>query len=143
VVFSFYNGELFQIAINYARYETEGMTTADFIEVISSTYGAAAKPAAAVKEAPASYVDQEEILAQWQDPEYRFDLIRSRYGPSFQLVGVLKRLETAVQTTIQEATRLDVLEAPQRDAERAVREEAAERVKLDKARLVNKPKFRP
>jgi len=143
VVFSFYNGELFQIAINYDRYETEGMTTADFIEVISSTYGAAAKPAAAVKEAPASYVDQEEILAQWQDPEYRFDLIRSRYGPSFQLVGVLKRLETAVQATIQEATRLDVLEAPQRDAERAVREEAAERVKLDKARLVNKPKFRP
>jgi hypothetical protein len=143
VVFSCYNGELFQIAINYDRYETEGMTTNDFIEAISSNYGAAAKPASAVKEAPASYVDQEEILAEWQDPEYRFDLIRSRYGPSFQLVGVFKKLEAAVQAATQEAKRLDVLEAPQRDAERAVREEAAERDKLDKARLVNKPKFRP
>src|SRR5581483_5291031 len=37
VLFSFYNGELFQIAIHYDRYETEGMTTADFIEAISST----------------------------------------------------------------------------------------------------------
>ena len=44
VVFSFYNGELFQIAINYDRYETEGLTTDDFIEAISSTYGTAAKP---------------------------------------------------------------------------------------------------
>lgn len=144
VVFTFYNGELFQIAINYDRYQTEGMTTTDFIEAISSTYGAATKPAVAVKVVQASSVDQEEeVLAQWQDPEYRFDLIRSRYGPSFQLVGVLKRLEAPVETAIQEAKRLDIREAPQRDAERAVREEEAERVKLDKARLLNKPKFRP
>ena len=47
VIFSFFNGELFQIAVTYDRYETEGMTTADFIEAISSTYGTAAKPAAA------------------------------------------------------------------------------------------------
>jgi hypothetical protein len=141
VVFSFYNGELFQIAINYDRYETEGMTTADFIEAISSTYGMAVKAVAAV---PASHVEQEEeVLAQWQDPEYRFDLIRSRYGPSFHLVGVLKRLEASVQAAIQEAKRLDIQEAPQRDAERAAREEETERVKLDKARLLNKPNFRP
>ncbi len=143
VVFSFYNGELFQIGINYDRDETEGMTTADFIEAISATYGTAAKPAVAVKIMPASYVAQEEILAEWQDPEYRFDLIRSRYGPSFRLEGVLKRLEAPVQSAIQEAKRLDTQEAPQRDAERAAREDEAERAKLDKARLLNKPKFRP
>ncbi len=144
VVFTFYNGELFQIAIKYDRYQTEGMTTTDFIEAISSTYGTATKPAAAVKVLPASSVEQEEeVLAQWQDPAYRFDLIRSRYGPSFQLVGILKRLEAPVEAAIQEAKRLDVREAPQREAERAAREDEAERVKLDKARLLNKPKFRP
>jgi hypothetical protein len=143
VVFSFYNGELFQIAIHYDRYQTEGMTTADFIEAISSTYGTAAKPAAAVKDVPSSYGDQEEVIAQWQDPEYCFDLIRSQYGPSFRLVGTVKRLEAPVRAAIQEAKRLDVQEAPQRDAERAARENEAARVKLDKARLQNKPNFRP
>jgi hypothetical protein len=44
---------------------------------------------------------------------------------------------------IQEAKRLDPREAPQRDAERAAQVEEAERVKLDKARLLNKAKFRP
>ena len=144
VVFSFYNGELFQIVINYDRYQTEGMTTSDFIEAISSTYGTATRPAAVVKAVPASYIEQEEeVLAQWQDPEHRFDLIRSQYGPSFRLVGVLKRLEAPVQAALREAKRLDVQEAPQRDAERAAREEEAERIKLDKARLLNKPNFRP
>ena len=34
-----------------------------------------------------------EILAQWRDSQYRFDLIRSSYGPTFRLVGLMKRLE--------------------------------------------------
>ena len=119
------------------------MTTADFIEAISGPYGTSAKPPAAVKDVPAAYVDQEEVLARWQDPEYRFDLIRSQFGPSFRLVGVLKRLEAPVEAAIEAAKRLDNQEAPQRDAERAVREKEAERAKLDKARLLNKPRFRP
>jgi hypothetical protein len=39
VVFNFYNSELFQIVINYDRYETEGLTTNDFIDAISAAYG--------------------------------------------------------------------------------------------------------
>jgi hypothetical protein len=142
VVFSFYNGELFQIEIQYDRYETEGLTATDFIEAISTKYGTAAKPAAPAK-AQESYGYQEEVLAQWQDPDYRFELIRSQFGPSFRLVGVFKRLEVPVQAALQEAKRLDVQEAPQRDAARLAREEETERVKLDKARLQNKPNFRP
>ncbi len=143
VLFSFYNGELFQIAIHYDRYETEGMTTADFIEAISSTYGTARKLTAAVHDVRPSYDDQEEVLAELQDADYRFELIRSQFGPSFRLVGVIKRLEAPVQAAIREAKRLDVQEAPQRDAARAEKEKEAERVKLDKARLLNKPNFRP
>ena len=125
VVFSFYNGELFRIVVNYDRYETEGLTTDDLVEAISATYGTAAKPPLLRKAAPGRYGDQEEVLAQWQDPQYRFDLIRSSYGPSFRLIGVLKRLEAPAQAAILEAKRLDDQEAPQREAERIASEEEA------------------
>jgi hypothetical protein len=143
VVFSFYEGELFRLVADYDRYETEGLTSDDVVSAISATYGPPAKPATAVKVAPGSYGDQEEILAQWQDSQYRFDLIRSPYGPTFRLVGVLKRLEMPAEAATLEAKRLDDQEAPQRDAARLASEEEAANAKLEKARFVNKPKFRP
>jgi hypothetical protein len=103
----------------------------------------AEKPTPPANAVQGRYDDQEEIVARWQDPQYRFDLIRSSYGPAFRLIGVLKRLEAPVQTAILEAKRLDDQEAPQRDAARMASEEDAARAKLEKARLVNKPKFRP
>jgi hypothetical protein len=141
VVFSFYNGELFQISINYDRHETEGLTTGDMIEAISATYGIAGKPTASA--VPAGLGDPEEVVARWQDPQYSFDLIRFAYGPTFKLIGVLKRLETPVQSAIAEARRLDDREAPQRDAARMADAKETEMARLEKARLVNKPKFRP
>jgi hypothetical protein len=143
VVFSFYDGELFRIVVNYDRYATEGLTSDDIVEAISATYGMATKPPAPAKAAQGRYGDQEEVLAQWQDPQYRFDLMRSSYGPSFRLIGVLKRLEAPAQAAILEATRLDDQEAPQRDAARIASEEEAARAKLEQARLVNKSTFRP
>ena len=143
VIFSFYDGELFRIVADYDRYETEGLTADDFVDAISATYGPAAKLTAPAKVAPGSYGEQEEILAQWQDSQYRFDLIRSSYGPTFRLVGVMKRLEAPAQAAALEARRLDDQEAPQRDAARIASEEQAAKTKLEKARLVNKPKFRP
>jgi hypothetical protein len=142
VVFSFYGGELFRIKVDYDRYETEGLTVGDFVDAISTTYGPAAKPMAPANVAPGSYGDQEEIVAQWQDSQYRFDLIRLSYGPTFRLVGVMKKLEASAQAAILEAKRLDDQEAPQREAARIASEEEAAKTKLEKARLVNKPKFR-
>ena len=143
VILSFYAGELFRIAVDYDRYETEGLTTADFVDAISATYGPAAKPAVPAMVATGNYGDQEEILAQWQDSQYRFDLIRSSYGPAFRLVGVLKRLEAPALAAALEAKRLDDQEAPQRDAARLASDEEATKTKLEKARLANKPNFRP
>jgi hypothetical protein len=143
VVFSFYNGTLFRIAVKYDRYVTEGLTTEDFVEAISEVYGPPAKlppPAKPVKE---SYGDEEETVARWEDPQYRFDLLRAPYGPAYTLVGTLKNLEAPVQAANAEAKRLDDLEAPQRDAARATAEKDAKDASLEKARLVNKPKFRP
>lgn len=143
VVLSFYDGELFRISVNYDRFQTEGLTAEDIVEAISATYGMAAKAPPSAETARGPYGDLEEVLVQWQDPQYRFDLIRSSYGPAFRLVGLLKRLEAPAQAAILEGKRLDDEEAPQRDAARILREEDAARTKLEKTRLVNKPKFRP
>ena len=143
VVFSFYGGRLYRIAINYDRYETEGLTAGDFIEALSGTYGIAEKPAPPARAVPAESGDQREIVARWQDPQYCFDLIRTPYRPSFSLIGVLKKLQAPVQAAITESTRLDAEEAPQRDAARLADEAETERAKLEKSRLVNRPTFRP
>jgi hypothetical protein len=143
VVFGFYDGELFRVAINYDRYETEGMTADDFIEALSATYGNAERPTPPANAVQGEFGLQEEIVARWQDPQYCFELIRSAYGPSFALIGLLKRLQEPAKTAIAEAKRLDQREAPQRDAARLVNEQEAEHAKLEKSRLENKPKFRP
>jgi hypothetical protein len=143
VVFSFYNGTLFRIAVNYSRYATEGLTIEDFVGAISAMYGPAARLPAQAKPVKESYGDQEETVARWEDPRYRFDLLRFSYGPSYRLIGTLKSLEGPVEAADVEAKRLDDLEAPQRDAARAAAEQDAKAAGLEKARLVNKPKFRP
>jgi hypothetical protein len=141
VTFSFYAGELFRIEVDYDRYETEGMTADDFVEAVSAKYGTATRPGAPAKVAQ-SY-DAEEIIAQWQDPQYRFELVRYSYGSTFKLVGISKKLEESAHAADLEAKRLDEKEAPQRDAARLASEAGAAKAKLDNARLVNKSKFRP
>jgi hypothetical protein len=143
VVFNFYNGELFRIVVSYDRSGTDGLTADDFIEAISATYGIVEMLTPPANAVVGQYGDPEEILARWQDPQYCFDLIRSTYGPSFRLIGVLKRLQVPVQAAIAEAKQLDDREAPQRDAARKADEREIERARLEKSRLVNKPKFRP
>jgi hypothetical protein len=142
VIFSFYNGELFRIAVNYDRFETEALTPEDVVGSISGMYGMSSQPPARPNSDAGKYDDAPQVLAQWQDSLYRFDLLRV-YGPGYKLLGVLKRLEGAAEASIAEAARLDEKEAPQRNAERIARESEEERVSMEKKRLANKAKFRP
>jgi hypothetical protein len=143
VIFSFYDGQLFRITIEYDRYEIDGLTADDLIEAISARYGSATKPAAVVDSAPAIYGDREQVLAQWQDSQYRFELIRFSPGSDFKLVGVSKKLEAPAQAASIESARLDAEDAPQREAARIAKEAEAEQARLNKARLANKAKFKP
>jgi hypothetical protein len=145
VAFSFYDGSLFRIVVRYDRYQTEGLTAGDLIEAISATYGpaVAAPVAAKVTAEQGPYGDQVEVLARWEDPEYSFELVRTSYGPSFKLTGAVKATEAKAAVAVAEARRLDDQEAPQRDAARLVADEASAKDKLAKARLLNKPKFKP
>jgi hypothetical protein len=142
VAFSFCDGKLYRIAVNYDRYETEGLAAADFIEIISARYGTATKPTSP-SVGQDSNGDREDVIARWEDPLYRFDLTRSSYRPSFTLIAVDKTLDASAQAAIIESKRLDDQEAPKRDAARKASEDEAAQAKLDKARLVNKPNFRP
>jgi len=142
VLLSFYNGKLFRIVANYDRYRTEGMTAEDMIEAISGSYGLAAKPAAEVL-FPSSYSENVKVIARWEDSEYSLNLVRSPYQPSFALILFSKQLDALAQAAAVAAIRLDAQEAPQREAEYARRQADEVSAKQEKARLVNKPGFRP
>jgi hypothetical protein len=144
ILFSFYNGELFRIVVSYDRYKTEGMTTEDVVEAVSTKYGTATRPAAEISFSSSQvYNDSEVVLARWEDPQYSFNLFRSSYQPTFGLVAFSKRLDALAREAIVEAIHLDEQEAPQREIERQKKADDENRAAQQKARVANKPNFRP
>ena len=144
VVFSFHNNQLYRIVVNYDWYKTEGLTAEDLIEAISATYGTATRAAAEII-LPSIYGDNEtlEVLARWEDAEYAINLVRFSNQPSYTLVAFSKRLDALARAAITEATRLDAEEAPQREIELQKKQAEENRVRQEKARMANKPGFRP
>jgi hypothetical protein len=144
IFFSFYNGELFRIVVNYDRYKTEGLTTEDVVEAMSAMYGTATRPAAEIIFSSSQvYNDSEVVVARWEDSQYSFNLFRSSYQPTFGMVGFSKQVDALARAAIAEAIRLDEQEAPQREIERQKKQDAKDRAEDAKARLANKPSFRP
>jgi hypothetical protein len=143
VVFAFYDGRLFRITVGYDRYQLDGLTVDDLVDAISTRYGIATRPAGVPGATASGFGDHDEMLAQWQDPQYDFSLIRSSYGRDFKLVGTLKDLNAQAEVATIEAVKLDLEDAPQREAARVAKEDETERMRLEKARLANKAKFRP
>jgi hypothetical protein len=142
VLLSFYNGQLFRMVVNYDRYRTEGMTAADMIDAISTAYGVAANPNAEIL-FPSAASENVKVIARWEDDQYSLNLVRSPYQPSFALVSLSKQLNGLAQAAVVESIRLDRQEAPQREAERNRRQADEVSAKQEKARMVNKPSFRP
>jgi hypothetical protein len=145
VLFSFYNGELFRMVVNYDRRRTEGLTDEDMIEAISSKYGTASRPEAKIILFSSYHVynDSEKVIARWENPQYSFNLFRSSYQPTFGMLVFSKKLDGLAGVAITEAIRLDEQEAPQREIERQSKQEEENRAEQEKARLVNKTAFRP
>jgi hypothetical protein len=145
VLFTFYNGELFRMVVNYDRYRTEGLTDEDMIGAISAQYGTAIRPDAKVIIFSSSqvYNDTEKVIARWEDSQYSFNLFRSSYEPTFGMLVFSKRLDPLAQAAIAEAIRLDEQEAPQRETERQKKQDDEDQAAQAKARLANKAAFRP
>ena len=82
VLFSFYNGELYRIVVNYDQHRTEGLTDEDLIEGISAKYGTPTTPVAKIISSSSSqvYSDSEKVIARWEDSQYSLNLFRFSYG---------------------------------------------------------------
>jgi hypothetical protein len=145
VLFSFYNGELFRMVVNYDPDRTLGLTNDDMVSAISATYGAATRPAVKTISFSSAqgYSETEKILARWEDAQYSFNLFRSSYQPNFGMVVFSKRLDALARLAIVNSIRLDQQEAPQREAEQQKKEAQENRATEEKARLANKTNFRP
>ncbi|HET9830289.1 MAG TPA: hypothetical protein VFP91_01210 [Vicinamibacterales bacterium] len=145
VLFSFYNDQLFRMVVDYGRERTEGMTTADMMDAVSTVYGVPlARTSRAVRVASRLEIESGSLLARWGDSEYAVVLYQtSSYGSAFRLIVTDSRLENLARKAEAQAQRLDDREAPQREAALQQKERAEARAAAAKARAVNKSTFRP
>jgi hypothetical protein len=145
VLFSFYNGELYRIVVNYDRDRTEGLTDEDMIESISAKYGTPTTPVAKIISSSPSqvYSDSEKVIARWEDSQYSFSLFRFSYGFAPGMLVFSKRLDVLAQAAIVQAIRLNEQEAPQREIDRQKQQDEEKNAAGQKARPVNKANFRP
>jgi hypothetical protein len=130
ILFSFYNGELFRMVVDYDRSNTEGLTAKDVIEALSATYGTAAHPSAEIT-VPAVYGGDEtvDVMARWEDESWSFNLVRFKYETTFALVALSKRLHAQALVAVDEAVRRERLEAPQREREPKTKRSASSKKK--------------
>jgi hypothetical protein len=143
IVFSFYNDQLFRLAIDYDRQRTEGMTDADMIGALSETYGPALKSKPRGLPASASRIESEAPVSRWTTDEYSVALFRSTFGDGFRVVVTSTTLDALARTADAQAMRLDQREAPQRAIDQRKKDAETARASQEKARSVNKAAFRP
>jgi hypothetical protein len=145
LLFSFYNGYLFQIVVRYDRDKTKGLTDADLVEAISTERGVASTFAGRTITFSSTqvYNDSETVIARWEDAQYSFNLYRSSYEPTFGMVVFSKRLDILARAAVATAIRLDEQEAPQKEIDRQNAEARENRISDEKARVLNKPAFQP
>jgi hypothetical protein len=144
VLFRFYNGELYEIAVTYDQDQTRGLTEADMIEAISSVYGPAVTSTSA--EVAFNSGGAGRILkasACWEDAQTQISLVHLPYGTNFGLVISSRANEALAEKAITESERLDQVEAPQREIALRARQLADTQAADEKARALNKPGFRP
>ena len=123
IVFSFYNGELYKVAITYEGSATQGMTPADMVRAISAEYGDATMAAGAANLPDVGIYDSIGApIATWGDTQYLMTLARSPLSNAFQLVFVSKQLNGQADAAIAEASRQAREDAPQKEIARAKKE---------------------
>jgi len=144
LTFRFYNDGLYQITVDYDPARIEGLTVADIVATLSTTYGAPVPPSARAGARRTVDVPQDiVVLTAWDSPATSVLLLRGSYSSGLQLVLVSKALATQAKVAIKEAERLDMIEAPRRESERLKQQEVEADASRDKTRDTNKAAFRP
>jgi hypothetical protein len=144
VLFRFYNGELFEMAVTYDRDQTRGLTETDMIEALSSVYGLAGKTVAAEVSFNAGGARRIlKTIACWEDAQSQISLVHLPYGTNFGVVISSRANRALAEKAIVESERLDQVEAPRRELALRARQLADTQAADEKARALNKPGFRP
>ena len=143
-VFSFYDGGLYRVFTTYDLHKTNGLTVDDITETLVALYGSTtAHPSTTVS--VSSYLGQDNaaVLAQWDSAEYSLSLVRLSYQARFGLVWLAKRADNTAREATAAATLIEEQEAPRREADLRKEQAETERTDREKARLANRPNFRP
>ena len=139
IVFSFYDGELYKIAVTYFGDSTQGLTDDDMVQAISARYGTATRFYPEIKlPTNDTYASKETAIARWEDSGTSADLSRSETLNSFELTLFSKSVEIKAQAATAESLKLDKQEAPQKEIDR----QKSEADKLAVARQKNIKAFR-
>jgi len=141
IIFTFYNGTLYQIVVNYARDRTDGLTSNDIAESLNTTYGSPVARSAISR--PAAARRDSVVCAQWENAGSSVTLLRDTYSSEFQLILIAKALSARAHDAILEAIRLDAIEAPRRELERRKKEAVDAITAREQTRTTNKAAFRP
>ena len=140
ILFSFYNAELYKISVTYDRTSTEGLTVEDMVKSISEKYGPAPSVKPQVDSATNERYDmRQKPVATWEDSQYSFNLVRSSFSGSFELLIYSKRLNAEAEVALAQAVKLEKQEEPQREAERQKKQIGD----LEATRQKNQKSFRP
>ena len=145
MVFDFHEDRLFRVTVDYDRKQTEGLTDADMTEAISRIYGSPTGLVAPPRrQSPTPFDGLGTRLAEWGNELHSVALYRqSTYATAFRLVITDEPIAARARSAAAQAKVLDAREAPQREAARQQKEADDRRAEEEKARVINKPVFRP
>ena len=134
ILFSFVDDHLYQLVITYDRARTEGLTDADLVESLSTTYGTAmlADRSPTPGTTPAS---TPVVAARWRSADAGVVLYRGLYGSEYQLVVTATSRAAEARVAMVESVRLEAVDAPRRERASRQRQADDEQAAKDKARL--------
>ncbi len=141
--FSFYNGGLFEMMVTYDRDHTSGLTDADMTEALSAVYGPVSTPAVKEMAFNSGYNTTVRVIAQWGDAQNLLSLIGFSYGGGYGAIVSSTSNLVLARRAFAESERMDRVEAPQKALDERAKQVSDAQASDEKARLLNKPGFRP
>ena len=136
---TFIDGRLVRMTAIYDRDRTEGLSDADLLELLGTTYGLARIPSrgpalarAEPRRTIGNWGDDEALVRLWSEEHPR------RIGLTITSPG-----DAALQTALANGLIAERDAAPQRELARQAAEAAAVKAREEKTRLANKANFKP
>jgi len=144
LTFTFCDGALYQVVVNYDRDRTEGLTSEDIVDAVSAAYGVPALVTARTRTSPSAEAFPDSVvLGRWETAGALLTLVRGSRNTEYQLMLSSKSASARARNAIREADRLDAIDAPRRESEQRKKDAGDASAARDKTRVANKAAFRP